>query len=134
MFFVCLLVVVVHLHRALCLVGWGLWVSGHLFHIVLVVYVAAVKHQALESKESEDMAAVVWAVDRLCHLVMKEMILVVEVVLVVVLLRQALPDQPRNHSVGNIPLLVEQVHGNRGIFWRCSVRRTGCLNRSLDRS
>jgi hypothetical protein len=109
-------------------------VVGHLFHIALMVYVVAVQHQALKSKESEDMTAVVWAVDRLCHLVTKEMLWVVEVALVVVLLHRALPDQPRNHSVGNIPLLAEQVHGNRDIFWRCSARRIGCLNRFLDRS
>ena len=80
------------------------------------------------------MTAVVWAVDRLCHLVTKEMVWVVEVALVVVLLRRALPDQPRNHSGGNIPLLAEQVRGNRDIFWQCSARRTGCLNRFLGRS
>jgi hypothetical protein len=80
------------------------------------------------------MMAVVWAVDRLCHLVTKEMVWVVGVVLVVVLLRQALPDQLKNHSAGNTLLLAEQVHGNRDIFWQCSARRSGCLNRFLDRS
>jgi hypothetical protein len=80
------------------------------------------------------MTAVLWAVDRLCRLVMMEMVWVVGVVLVVVLLRRALPDQPKNHNAGNIRLLAEQVHGNRDISWRCSARRTGCLNRSLGRS
>lgn len=96
--------------------------------------VPVANHPALEPMESEDMTAVVWAVDQLCHLGTKGMVWVVEVVLVVVLLRRALPDQPKNHSGGNIPLLAEQVRDNRDIFWQCSARRTGCLNRSLGRS
>jgi hypothetical protein len=97
--------------------------------------VAAAQHRALEPEESEGITAVVvWVVDRLCRLVTEEMVWVVGAVLVVVLLHRALPDQPRNHSVGNILLLGEQVHGNRDIFWQCSARRTGWMNRSLGRS
>jgi len=60
---------------------------------------------------------------------MKEVVWVVEVVLVaVVLLRQALLDQPQSRNGDSIPLLAEQVHGNRDIFWQCSARRTGYLN------
>jgi hypothetical protein len=80
------------------------------------------------------MTAVLWAVDRLYHLVTEKMVWVVGVVLVVVLLRRALPDQPRNRSAGNILLLAEQARGNQGISWQCSARRTGCLNRSLGHS
>jgi hypothetical protein len=96
--------------------------------------VVVAQRQASELKEFEDMTVDVWAVDRLCHLVMKEIAWVVGVVSVVALLCRALPDQLRNHSVGNILLLGEQARGNRDIFWQCSARRTGCLNRFLGRS
>jgi len=63
------------------------------------------------------------------------MVWVVEVVLVaVVLLRQALLDQPQSRNGDSIPLWAGQVHGNRDIFWRCSECRTGYLNQFLGRS
>jgi len=66
---------------------------------------------------------------------MKEMVWVVEVVLVAAaLLRQALLDQPQSRNGDSIPLLAEQVHGNRDISGQCSAHRTGYLNRFLGRS
>jgi hypothetical protein len=63
------------------------------------------------------------------------MVWVVEVVLLAAaLLRQALLDQPRSRNGDSIPLLAEQVHGNRDIFWLCSECRTGYLNRFPGRS
>jgi hypothetical protein len=63
------------------------------------------------------------------------MVWVVGVVSVaVVLLRRALLDQLKSHSGGSIPLLAEQVHGNRDISGQCSARRTGYLNQFLGRS
>jgi hypothetical protein len=58
----------------------------------------------------------------------------VEVGLAAALLRQALLDQLQSRSGGNRPLWVEQARGILGIFWRCSARRTGYLNRFLGRN
>jgi hypothetical protein len=56
------------------------------------------------------------------------------VLVAVVLLRQALLDQPQSRNGDSIPLLAEQVHGNRDIFWQCNARRTGYLNQFPGRS
>jgi hypothetical protein len=63
------------------------------------------------------------------------MVWVVEVVLAAAaLLRQALLDQPQSRNGDSRWLWAGQVHGNRDIFWQCSVCRTGYLNRFPGRN